>query len=120
MPAAHQPQIRAFFDESTNSVSYLVADPDERRAAVVDGLLDYDPASGNIATDAADRLLAAAADAGFTIDWILETHAHADHLSAARYLKARTSARTAIGARITEVRPAAERWRAPAARRARD
>ena len=75
--------IRAFFDEPTNTVSYLVGDPQTRRAAIIDPVLDYDHASGKASTKSADAILAAAAQEGFEIDWILETHAHADHLSGA-------------------------------------
>ena len=96
-------RITAFFDEPTNSVSYLVADPDSGSAAVIDALLDFDPASGMIETTSADRLLNAAAELGLRIDWALETHAHADHLSAADYVRSRTGATVAVGSRIQEV-----------------
>jgi glyoxylase-like metal-dependent hydrolase (beta-lactamase superfamily II) len=95
--------IRAFFDERTNTISYLVADPATGRAAVIDPVLDYDHKSGMAETRSADAILDAAAAAGWRIDWSLETHAHADHLSAAPYLKAKTGARIGIGSRITEV-----------------
>ena len=81
---AGAPDITAFFDEATNSVSYLVADPATRAAAIIDPILDFDAASGAIATRSADKILAAAAERGSTIQWVFETHAHADHLSAAR------------------------------------
>jgi glyoxylase-like metal-dependent hydrolase (beta-lactamase superfamily II) len=97
------PLIRAFFDEATNSVSYLVADPASKVAAVIDPVLDFDAASGRVATTGADEILAAAADQGLRIEWVLETHPHADHLSAAVRIKERTGARTAIGAGIREV-----------------
>ncbi len=96
-------QIQAFFDEATNTVTYLVADPASRQAAVIDPVLDYDHRSGKVSTTAADQLLAAVAAQGLAVTWILETHAHADHLSAAPYLKARTGARVAIGEHIREV-----------------
>ena len=97
------PQIRAFFDEATNTVSYLVWDPATRAAAVIDPVLDYDPASATVETRSADAILAAAGDEGLGITHVLETHAHADHLSAAAFLKERTGAKVAIGARIREV-----------------
>jgi glyoxylase-like metal-dependent hydrolase (beta-lactamase superfamily II) len=75
--------IRGFFDEPTNPVSYLVGDPESKRAAVIDPVLGYDYASGKASTKSADAVLAAAADEGFKIDRVLETHAHADHLSGA-------------------------------------
>jgi glyoxylase-like metal-dependent hydrolase (beta-lactamase superfamily II) len=95
--------IKAFFHEPTFTVSYLVADPTTREAAVVDSVLDFDPKSGRTRTTAADAILAHAAAAGLRIVWILETHAHADHLSAAQHLKAKTGAAVAIGADITKV-----------------
>src|SRR5690606_31662040 len=101
MPSS--PDIQAFFDEATNTVSYLLADPASRQAAIIDPVLDYDPHSGAVSTASADRMLAAARAAGLQITWILETHAHADHLSAAHYLKALTGAPVAIGEHIREV-----------------
>jgi glyoxylase-like metal-dependent hydrolase (beta-lactamase superfamily II) len=95
--------IRAFFDEPTFTVSYLVWDPESRVAAIIDPVLDFDPPSGAVRTTSADALLAAAAEEGVRVEWILETHAHADHLSAAGYLKAKTRGRIGIGARIGEV-----------------
>jgi len=100
---AGQLQIESFFDEPTNSVSYLVADATSGNAAVIDPLLDFDAASGTIATTSADRLLSSAEDRGWTIDWLLETHAHADHLTAAHYLRERTGAKVAIGRGISAV-----------------
>ena len=98
-----KPIIHAFFDEPTNTVSYLVADPVTKRAAVIDPVLDYDHKSGNGSVKSADAILAKSAAEGFTIDWVLETHAHADHLSGAPYIKIKTGAKVAIGERIREV-----------------
>jgi glyoxylase-like metal-dependent hydrolase (beta-lactamase superfamily II) len=98
-----KPQIKAFFDEPTNSVSYLVSDPATRTAAVIDPVLGFDPVSGIVDTHGADQIVAAADEGGLTIKWLLETHAHADHLSAAHYLKGRTGALTAVGAGIRQV-----------------
>ncbi|PLX36944.1 MAG: MBL fold metallo-hydrolase [Hyphomicrobiales bacterium] len=95
--------MRAFFDEATNTVSYLVWDSESRRAAVIDPVLDFDNRSGKASTTAADRVLEAVAEEGLTVDWVLETHAHADHLSGAPYIKAKTGARIGIGERIREV-----------------
>jgi glyoxylase-like metal-dependent hydrolase (beta-lactamase superfamily II) len=100
---AKKPFIRAFFDEPTNTVSYLVGDPETKRAAVIDPVLDYDHASGKASTKSADAILSAAAEQGFGIDWVLETHAHADHLSGAPYLKLKTGAKVGIGDHIREV-----------------
>lgn len=101
MPAA--PDIKAFFDEPTNTVSYLVSDPATRQAAVIDPVLDYDQRSGKADVRSADAILKAAADAGLTIVWVLETHAHADHLSGAPYIRAKIGAKVAIGEHIRDV-----------------
>ncbi len=95
--------IQAFFDEPTNTVTYLVGDPATREAAIIDPVLDYDHRSGRAGVDAANRILAAAKAAGLKITWILETHAHADHLSAAPYLQHETGARVGIGENIRQV-----------------
>ena len=86
--------ITAFFDEATNSVSYLVADPATGAAAVIDPVLDFDPASGRISTGSIDRILAAADEQKLRIAWVLETHVHADHLSGAAIIRERTGARS--------------------------
>ncbi|MFZ5781397.1 MAG: MBL fold metallo-hydrolase [Pseudomonadota bacterium] len=98
-----RPAIEAFFDEATFTVTYLVSDPATGRAAIVDPVHDYDPKSGKLSTASADRVLARIAERGLTVDWILETHAHADHLTAAPYLKGKTSAKVVIGEHIREV-----------------
>ena len=97
------PKISAFFDECTSSVSYLVADPDTRQAAVVDPVLDFDSASGEVGTEFAERILVAADEQGLSIVLVLETHPHADHLTAAPFIKERTGAKVAIGAGVREV-----------------
>lgn len=98
-----RPIIEAFFDESTNTISYLVADPATRVAAVIDPVLDFDLPSGEVDTGSADRILAMAAERGWRIEMVLETHAHADHLSAAPYIKAKTGAWIGIGEHIRDV-----------------
>ena len=98
-----KPEIRGFFDEQTNTITYLVWDPNTRRAAVIDPVLDYDPADGTVDTRSAAKVLGAANELGLTITHVLETHAHADHLSAAPLFKAKTGAAIGIGARIREV-----------------
>jgi len=95
--------IEAFFDEPTNTVTYLVADPATSLAAVIDPVLDYDHNDGAVDISSVEKVLAAAEARGWKIIWALETHAHADHLSAAPYIKAKTGARIGIGERITEV-----------------
>jgi glyoxylase-like metal-dependent hydrolase (beta-lactamase superfamily II) len=97
------PDIKAFFDEPTNTVSYLVSDPVTRQAAVIDPVLDYDNKSGKADVRSADAILKYAAETGLTIAWVLETHAHADHLSGAPYIKAKTGAKVAIGEHIRDV-----------------
>ena len=96
-------EIHAFFDEPTNTISYLVVDPTTRRGAVIDPVLDYEPRTGKASTTSADAILAAAAARGVTIAWVLETHAHADHLSAAPYIKLKSGAKVGIGEHIREV-----------------
>ncbi|MGP9822146.1 MBL fold metallo-hydrolase [Salinarimonas sp. NSM] len=98
-----EPVIRAFFDEPTNTVSYLVSAPVGKKAAVIDPVLDYDHKAGTVTTDSVEAILAAAEAAGLEIVWALETHAHADHLSGAPYIKAKTGARIGIGEHIKEV-----------------
>jgi glyoxylase-like metal-dependent hydrolase (beta-lactamase superfamily II) len=98
-----KPAIRAFFDEATNTFSYLVADPATKRAAVIDPVLDYDPKSGEVDIGSVEAVLAAAREAGLTVEWSLETHAHADHLSGSPYVKAKTGAKIGIGENIKEV-----------------
>ena len=95
--------IQAFFDPQTSTVSSLVSDPASGRAVIIDPVLDYDPKSARTSTGSADALLAAVQAGQMTVDWILETHAHADHLSAAPYIKAATGAKVAIGEHIRAV-----------------
>lgn len=97
------PEIRAFFDEPTNTVSYLVFDPATREAAVIDPVLDYDPATGEVDTRSAAAILDEAARLGLTVTWTLETHVHADHLSGAPFIKEKTGAKIGIGEHIRAV-----------------
>ncbi|KKI18278.1 MULTISPECIES: MBL fold metallo-hydrolase [unclassified Sphingomonas] len=98
-----QPFIKAFFDEPTNTISYLVGHPATRIAAVIDPVLDFDLASGEVDSRSAERILAFADEDGWQIAIVLETHAHADHLSAAPFIKAHTGAWIGIGAHIRDV-----------------
>jgi glyoxylase-like metal-dependent hydrolase (beta-lactamase superfamily II) len=98
-----KPIIQAFFDEPTNTISYLVADPATGHAAVIDPVLDYEHSAGEVDTRSVETILKAAADAGFTIVWTLETHAHADQLSGSPYIKAKTGAKIGIGEHIKDV-----------------
>jgi glyoxylase-like metal-dependent hydrolase (beta-lactamase superfamily II) len=97
------PDIQAFFDEPTNTISYLVSDPSTGQSAVIDPVLDYDPKSGEVDTRSVETILKAAADRKLTIAWALETHAHADHLSGAPYIKAKAGAKIGIGEHIKDV-----------------
>jgi glyoxylase-like metal-dependent hydrolase (beta-lactamase superfamily II) len=95
--------VEGFFDPATSTVSYVVLDPASRSCALVDSVLDYDPKSGRTATRSADKLIARMAELGARVEWILETHVHADHLTAAPYLKDQVGGKIGIGAHITTV-----------------
>jgi glyoxylase-like metal-dependent hydrolase (beta-lactamase superfamily II) len=97
------PHVRAFFDPATSTVSYVVHDPASKAAAIIDPVLDYNPRTARTATTSADALLAYVTAEGLDLRYLLETHAHADHLSAAHYLREQTSAPLVIGANITQV-----------------
>ncbi len=97
------PDVQGFFDERTNTITYLVSDAATRKAAIIDPVLDFDPADGRVWTQSADSVLEAVHAAGLDVQWIMETHAHADHLSAAQYLKEKTGAPVVIGAHIGKV-----------------
>ena len=99
----HKPEVTGFFDEPTNTVSYVAVDPATRRCALIDSVLDYDPAAGHTDHRSADQMIAFVREHGLTVEWILETHVHADHLSAAPYLKEQVGGRLGIGANITVV-----------------
>ncbi|MDJ1156983.1 MBL fold metallo-hydrolase [Chelatococcus sp. SYSU_G07232] len=98
-----RPEIEAFFDEATNTVSYLVHDPGMRVAAVIDPVLDFDHRTGRGSSRSADAILKAAEAKRLSVAWVLETHAHADHLSAAPYIKLKTGAKVGIGEHIRDV-----------------
>ncbi|MDH1630324.1 MBL fold metallo-hydrolase [Pseudomonas mosselii] len=95
--------VEAFFDKATWTISYLVMDGETRQCALIDSVLDYDPKSGRTCTDSADKLIARVEALDAKVQWILDTHVHADHLSAAAYLKERLGGSIAIGAQITQV-----------------
>lgn len=97
------PDVKAFFDEATFTVSYVISDPATKRAAIIDPVLDFEPASGRTSTRSADEIIAFVSDNGLGVDWILETHVHADHLSGAPYLQEKLGGQTAIGADVTAV-----------------
>jgi glyoxylase-like metal-dependent hydrolase (beta-lactamase superfamily II) len=95
--------IEGFFDPTTSTISYLLLDPDTRECALIDSVLDFDPKSGRTCTASADRLVARVRELGVNVSWLLETHVHADHLSAAPYLKERVGGQIAIGAQVIRV-----------------
>ncbi|MGS1127421.1 MBL fold metallo-hydrolase [Rhodanobacter sp. UC4437_H4] len=97
------PDVRAFFDQASHTFSYVAWDPATRRAAVLDAVLDYEAASGRTGHAAADAVIAFVRAEGLTLDWVIDTHVHADHLSAASYVQARLGGKLAIGEHIREV-----------------
>ena len=97
------PNVTAFFDEPTNTVSYVVTTPGGDHAAIIDSVMDFDHAAGRITTTSADEIVAFVRAQSLTVDWILETHVHADHLSAAPYLQEQLGGQIGIGAEITTV-----------------
>jgi len=102
-PVMSKPEVTAFFDVATFTVSYVVADSENKVCAIVDSVLDYDPVSGRTNKTSADELIAFIKERGFELEWILETHVHADHLSAAPYIQDQLGGKLAIGARITDI-----------------
>ncbi|WP_420194962.1 MBL fold metallo-hydrolase [Marinobacter sp. GH_1] len=98
-----QPIVTHFFDEATNTFSYVVKDPGSDACAIIDSVLDFDYAAGRTDVRSADEIVRYVQDNGLVVEWILETHVHADHLSAAPYLQERLGGKTGIGARIIEV-----------------
>ncbi len=101
--AAYKPVVKGFYDVRSGSIQYVVSDPATQRCAIIDPVYDFDEKSGATSTTNADAILAYIDSEGLTVDWILDTHPHADHFSAAHYLKAKTGAPTAIGAHVTDV-----------------
>jgi glyoxylase-like metal-dependent hydrolase (beta-lactamase superfamily II) len=101
--AMQRPEVQAFFDEATNSFSYVAWDAATSRAAVIDSVLDFDAASGRTRTASADSLIAFVREKNLAVDWIIETHVHADHMSAAPHVQAALGGRLAIGAHVRDV-----------------
>lgn len=101
--ALRAPHVEAFFDEATFTVSYVVHDPVTKDAAIIDSVLDFDQPSGRTSYESADAIVAFVKERGLTVSWLLETHAHADHLSAAPYLQEKLGGKLAIGAEIIAV-----------------
>jgi glyoxylase-like metal-dependent hydrolase (beta-lactamase superfamily II) len=101
--AVRAPRVKAFFDEPTFTASYVVSDPATKRAAIIDSVWDFDQPSGRTSFESAGEIIAYVAEEGLTVDWILETHAHADHLSAAPYLQEKLGGKLGIGREIVSV-----------------
>ena len=98
-----KPDVQAFFDEATNTITYIVKDPGSNSCAIVDSVMDIDYAAGRITFDHADALIREIEAQGLTLEWIIETHVHADHLSAAPYLQERLGGKIGVGSKITVV-----------------
>ncbi|MCP1372732.1 MBL fold metallo-hydrolase [Dyella lutea] len=101
--ASQRPDVKAFFDEPSNTFSYVVSDPGTGRAAVIDSVLDYDAASGRTRHDSADAIVAWVREHDLSVDWVIDTHVHADHLSAAPYIQQELGGKLGIGAHIRTV-----------------
>ncbi|MDJ0749143.1 MAG: MBL fold metallo-hydrolase [Woeseiaceae bacterium] len=98
-----QPTVRGFFDEATFTITYVVSDPGTQRAVIIDPVLDFDPASGRTSTSSSDEVVTYVKANDLAVDWIFETHVHADHLTGAPYLREQLGGRTAIGDNVTAV-----------------
>lgn len=105
----NKPDVQAFHDEATFTITYVVSDPATGHAAIVDPVLDYDPASGRTSTDSADRVIDFVDAQQLDVQWILETHVHADHLTGAPYIRGKVGGRTAIGADVSRVQESFKR-----------
>ena len=95
-----KPEVSPHFDEATNTITYIVKDPNSNHCAIIDSVMDIDYAAGRITYDAADALIAEIKDRGLTLDWIIETHVHADHLSAAPYIQQKLGGKIGVGEKI--------------------
>ncbi len=98
-----KPEVKAFFDEDTNTISYVVKDPSSNACAVIDSVLDFDYAAGRISYESADEIIAYIEENGLKLEWLIETHVHADHLSAAPYIQEKLGGKIGVGANITVV-----------------
>jgi len=98
-----KPEVEAFFDEATNTITYVVKDPTSNACAVIDSVMDIDYAAGRITFDSADQVIKHIEDNGLKLEWIIETHVHADHLSGAPYIQERLGGKIGVGEKITVV-----------------
>ena len=103
IPAALRPEVTGFFDKDTNTISYVVRDPGSASCAIIDSVMDIDYAAGRISSASADRMIAHVQAHGLTLDWLIETHAHADHLSGAPYIQSKLGGKLGIGEHITTI-----------------
>ena len=99
----HKPEVQGFFDERTNTISYVVADTETKKCAIIDSVMDYEPHGATLFFENADAIISYVKEKGYEVEWILETHVHADHLSAAPYLKEKLGGTMAIGKYIVDV-----------------
>lgn len=102
------PEVKAFFDETTSTVTYVVTDPETRHAAIIDGVADYDPVTGALSHKSAGKVIDFVKAEGLTVDWVLDTHAHADHLTATPYLQQKLGGKSGIGEHIADIQ---SHWR---------
>ena len=100
---AHKPVVQGFFDTRTNTISYVVADPETKKCAIIDSVMDYEPQGATLFFENADAIIAYINENKYQVEWVLETHVHADHLSAAPYLKEKLGGQMAIGKYIVDV-----------------
>ncbi len=98
-----KPEVSAFFDDATKTVTYIVADPDSGKAAIIDSVLDYDPASGRLSTASADKVIEEVRRRDLTVEWVLDTHVHADHLTATPYIREKLGGRSGIGEHVKDI-----------------
>ncbi len=98
-----RPEVHGYFDEATNAVCYIVRDPNSSACAIIDSVMDFDQAAGSITSTFADMIIGEVSSRGFEVEWVIETHVHADHLSAAPYISQKTGGKLGIGSRIGEV-----------------
>lgn len=98
-----KPEVSAHFDEATNTITYIVRDPSSKHCAIIDSVMDIDYAAGRITSDHADMLISEITKQGLTLDWIIETHVHADHLSAAPYIQEKLGGKIGVGEKIMVV-----------------
>ncbi|MGX1198645.1 MBL fold metallo-hydrolase [Parvibaculum sp. MBR-TMA-1.3b-4.2] len=98
-----KPEVSAFFDDATKTVTYIVADPDSGKAAIIDSVLDYDPASGRLSTASADKVIEEVRRRDLTVEWVLDTHVHADHLTATPYIREKLGGQSGIGEHVKDI-----------------